>query len=227
MSTRMGHVLIIEDAEDLARLIAALLKRHGYETSIEGDGLKGLTTARAGAHDLIILDRMLPGMDGLEVCRRIRQFSEAPILMLTAKGEVADRIEGLTVGATDYVPKPFDPDELVARVQAQLRFRVKRPAAVHTLADLTLDVERREVHRGGQALALTRKEFDLLQTLMENAHRVTRREHLLERVWGYDFEGEDNVLDVTIRHLRNKIERDDAPKLLHTVRGVGYTLKDS
>jgi two-component system response regulator MprA len=227
MTASMGQVLIIEDAEDLARLIAALLKRHGYAVSLEGDGLKGLAAARTGNPDLIILDRMLPGLDGLEVCRRIRQFSEAPILMLTAKGEVADRIEGLTVGATDYVPKPFDPDELVARVQAQLRFKVKPKAEVFTWADLRLNAETREVSRGDQALSLTRKEFDLLQTLMEHAPRVTRREHLLERVWGYDFEGEDNVLDVYIRHLRNKIEREGSPKLLHTVRGVGYVLKDS
>jgi len=227
MTASTGHVLIIEDAEDLARLIAALLKRHGFETTIEGDGLKGLTAARSGKPDFIILDRMLPGLDGLEVCRRIRQFSEAPILMLTAKGEVADRIEGLTVGATDYLPKPFDPDELVARVQAQLRFRVKRASNDFTFSDLRLDAESREVFRGGEAVPLTRKEFDLLQILMEHGSRVTRREMLLERVWGYDFEGEDNVLDVTIRHLRAKIEREGSPKLIHTVRGVGYTLKDA
>lgn len=227
MTASMGQVLIIEDAEDLARLIAALLKRHGYEVSISGDGLQGLATARAGHHDLIILDRMLPGLDGLEVCRRIRQFSEAPILMLTAKGEVADRIEGLTVGATDYVPKPFDPDELVARVQAQLRFRVKKKATMFTCADLRLDTETREVFRGAHALSLTRKEFDLLHALLENANRVMRRELLLERVWGYDNESDDNVLDVYVRHLRNKVERPDAPKLIHTVRGVGYMLREA
>lgn len=219
--------MIIEDAEDLARLIAALLKRHGYEVTLSGDGLQGLATARAGHHDLIILDRMLPGLDGLEVCRRIRQFSEAPILMLTAKGEVADRIEGLTVGATDYVSKPFDPDELVARVQAQLRFRVKQKSTVFTCADLRLDAETREAFRGAHALALTRKEFDLLHALVENANRVMRREQLLERVWGYDHEGDDNVLDVYVRHLRNKVERPDAPKLIHTVRGVGYVLREA
>ncbi len=227
MTANSGTVLIIEDAEDLARLIAALLKRHGFEATLAADGPAGLAAARSGAHDLIILDRMLPGMDGLEVCRRIRQFSESPILMLTAKGEVAERIEGLTAGATDYVPKPFDPDELVARVQAQLRFRVRKPSQVLACGDLQLDAETREVSRSGHAIALTRKEFDLLHALLENANRVMRREQLLERVWGYDFEGEDNILDVYVRHLRNKVESAGAPKLIHTVRGVGYMLREN
>lgn len=221
------RIHVVEDAPEMAELIAVRLGAEDFAVRVLTDGLSGLSAVRQDAPDLVILDRSLPGMDGLEVCRRIRQASDVPILMLTAHGDVPDRIEGLNSGASDYLPKPFDLDELVARVHAQLRMRCPRPRTVHALGDLSLDVESRQVRRAGVTISLTPKEFDLLTCFIQNPFKVMTRERLLEAVWGFDFDGEDNVLEVYVRHLRNKIEHPEWPKLLHTVRGVGYVLKEA
>jgi len=226
VSSARARIIVVEDAPEVAELLAERLGAEGFDVRIVADGQSGLSAARQEHPDLVILDRSLPGLDGLEVCRRIRQTSDVPILMLTAYGEVPDRIEGLNSGASDYLPKPFDLDELVARVHAQLRMRRPQPRTVFYLADLSLDVESRQVRRGGVEIALTPKEYDLLTCLIQNPNKVMPRERIIESVWGYDFDGEDNILEVYVRHLRNKIELSDQPKLLHTVRGVGYVLKE-
>lgn len=221
-----GRILIVEDASEIAALLSSRLEAEGFEVRIEREGNAGLSAARHDRPDLIILDRTLPGLDGIEICRRVRQGSDVPILMLTAHGETPDRIEGLNSGASDYLPKPFDLEELVARVNAQLRMRRPQMRTHFEVGNLSLDLDSREVARGGQPITLTPKEFDLLKCLIQQPYKVIHRERIIESVWGYDFEGEPNILEVYIRHLRNKIERPDAPKLLHTVRGVGYVLKE-
>ncbi|MNX92261.1 Response regulator MprA [compost metagenome] len=221
-----GRILIVEDAPDIAALLNARLEAEGFEVRVEMEGNAGLSAARQVQPDLIILDRTLPGLDGIEICRRVRQNSDVPILMLTAHGETPARIEGLNSGASDYLPKPFDLDELVARVNAQLRHRRPAVRTRFEVADLSLDLDTREVTRGGTSITLTPKEFDLLSCLIQQPYKVVHRERIIEAVWGFDFEGEANILEVYISHLRHKIERPDAPKLLHTVRGVGYVLKE-
>ena len=222
-----ARILIVEDERDIADFVATELRFEGFDVRIEHDGMRGMVAARQDAPDLILLDRMLPGLDGLEFCRRIRQSSDVPIIMLTALGETRDRVEGLNTGASDYLPKPFDLEELLARVNAQLRTRKPQPKTRYELADLVLDEQARQVRRGDQNIDLTPKEFELLKYLIQHARQVKTREQILLAVWGYDFEGEDNVLDVYMRYLRNKVERDGAPKLLHTVRGVGYVLREA
>lgn len=221
-----AHILVIEDEADIAQFIATELRFEGHEVTIAPDGMKGLMSARAQVPDLVILDRMLPGLDGLEVCRRLRQTTDVPILMLTAKGEVKERVEGLHAGANDYLPKPFDLEELLARVNVQLRSRNSVTRTRFQVADLVLDTSSREVQRGETNITLSPKEFDLLSFLIQHPRQVLTREQILEAVWGYDFEGEDNILEVYVRYVRNKIEREGQPKLLHTVRGVGYVLKE-
>jgi DNA-binding response OmpR family regulator len=170
---------------------------------------------------------MLPGLSGIDFCKRLRQSSDVPILMLTARGETRDKVEGLDAGANDYLPKPFDLEELLARVRAQLRTRKAAPKTFHMLGDLSLDEITREVKRGDRQINLTPKEFDLLLCFLKHPRQVLTRSQLLEQVWGYDFGGEDNVLEVYIRYLRNKLESPEEPKLIHTVRGVGYQIKEA
>ena len=226
---RPGHparILVIEDDEEIAKFIQLELTYEGYLVEVAHDGMKGLIAARQQPPDLVILDLMLPVVEGMEVCRRLRQTSETPILMLTAKGDVRDRVAGLDAGANDYLPKPFDLDELLARVRVQLRdLASSKPG--YQVGDLTLDPITREVRRGDRVIELSPKEFDLLYHLLCNARQVMTRDRLLESVWGYDFGGDSNILEVYIRYLRNKIEDEGLPKLIHTVRGVGYVVKES
>lgn len=221
-----ARVLIVEDEAVIAEFLATELRFEGYDVRVEHDGMRGMIAARQDEPDLILLDRMLPGLDGLEVCRRLRATSDVPIIMLTAKGETRDRVEGLNTGANDYLPKPFDLEELLARVNAQLRARKPRPRTRFAVGDLTLDEASREVRRGERPIDLTPREFDLLAFLLRHPRQVLPRERILQAVWGYDFGGEDNVLEVYVRYLRNKIEREGLPKLIHTVRGVGYVAKE-
>ncbi|HEY9899407.1 MAG TPA: response regulator transcription factor [Pantanalinema sp.] len=227
MASSKARILIVEDSPEIAALLNARLEAEGFEVRIEREGIAGLSAARSAQPDLIILDRALPGLDGIEICRRVRQGSDVPILMLTAHGETPARIEGLNSGASDYVPKPFDLDELVARVNAQLRLRRPRARTRFEVGDLSLDLDTREVTRGGAPITLTPKEFDLLSCLIQQPYKVLHRERIIESVWGYDFDGEANILEVYVSHLRQKIERSGAPKLLHTVRGIGYVLKEA
>lgn len=221
-----ARILLVEDEVEIADFVSTELRFEGYDVRVEHDGMRGMIAARQDPPDLLILDRNLPGLDGLELTRRLRKTSDVPIILLTARGEPRERVEGLNAGANDYLPKPFDLDELIARVNAQLRAHKPAPKTYFQVGDLSLDAMSREVKRGDSAISLTPKEFALLEYLISAPRQVRTREQILEAVWGYDFGGEDNVLEVYIRYLRNKIERAESPKLLHTVRGVGYVLKE-
>lgn len=219
-------LLVIEDDPLIAAAVAAELELEGFTVQVEGNGLSGLAAARQQAPDLIILDRMLPGLDGMEVCRRLRQSMDVPIIMLTAVDRPEDRVEGLNLGANDYLGKPFLLEELIARINAQLRARRPQARTVLGFGDLTLDLETHEVRQAERLISLTPKEFDLLHYLMQHARQVKTREQIVENVWGHDFEGESNVVDVYVRYLRNKLERPGQDRLVHTVRGIGYVLRD-
>ena len=236
----MARVLLIEDAPDIARLVRRSLALEGLKVDAVGDGLAAIEALREDPPDLVVLDRMLPGLDGMEVCRRIRAADAAldrdptPILMLTALGSVSDRVSGLEAGADDYLPKPFAVAELVARVRALLRRARARPdrgdappaSETLRLGDLVLDLGTRTVARGDRRVRLTTREFDLLALLMRYPNQVFSHRALLDRVWGKDFYGESNVLPVTIRAVRLALEEGGEPRLIHTVRGAGYALRD-
>lgn len=219
-------ILLIEDEEKLARMVELELRYEGYEVEKAFDGRTGLERALSGEHGLILLDIMLPALSGMEVLRRLRRESTVPVIMLTARDTVVDKVSGLDSGADDYITKPFAIEELLARIRAALR---KRPAQqeAHTLTvgPLSMDVDRHEVTVNGESVELTRREFDLLHYLMENREKVISRESLLDHVWGFDFVGETNAVDVYIRFLRTKIDEAFHVKLIHTVRGVGYVVK--
>jgi two-component system OmpR family response regulator len=220
-------ILLIEDEEKLAAFIQMELSYEEYEVAVAHDGLSGLMAARDQEPDLVLLDWMMPGLSGVEVCRRLRStgFKE-PIILLTAKDDVADRVAGLDAGADDYVVKPFSIEELLARVRAHLRRN--QPQEVDTLQfqDLTLNRKTRDVKRGGRSIELTAKEFDLLDYLINHPRQVLTRDRILEEVWGYDFMGDSNIIEVYIRYLRLKLEAEGEKRLIQTVRGVGYVLKD-
>ena len=225
----MTKILVVEDEPSLAELLRGYLQQESYDVVVAGDGPAGVRRARETQPDLVILDVMLPGFDGVEVCRQIRRFSDVYVLMLTARAEELDKIVGLTVGADDYVIKPFSPREVVARVKALLRrprgqssaLADEEPPVLHQ-GDLTIDEGRHEVRRVDEEIALTAREFDLLRTLARHPGRVFTRAQLLERVWGDDYY-DDHVVDVHIGNLRKKIENDPTrPRYIETVRGVGY-----
>ncbi len=223
------RILVIDDDKKITSMMQRVLTFEGHEALIAFNGEDGLHQAEQCKPDLVILDIMMPGLDGWEVCRRLRMQSDVPILMLTARDEVADRVRGLDVGADDYLVKPFALEELLARVRSLLRRarilgRGKEP--VLTFTDLTLDLEKREARRGGEIIPLTTREFELIKLFMEHPRQVLTRNQIMEHIWGYDFSGESNVLEVYIGSLRQKLEDPQAPKLLHTVRGVGYTLRE-
>jgi len=219
-------ILIIEDDEGILRFLRRGMSFEGYQVETSIDGQDGLNKAREWHPDLVILDWMLPGMDGLEVCRRLRGSGPLPILMLTAKDMVQDRVQGLDSGADDYMVKPFELDELLARVRALLRRTQPERIPVLTFSDLTLDTASRQAIRAGREIQLTAKEYDLLELFMRHPRQVLTREMIFDRVWGYDFGGESNVLDVYIRYLRQKLVISEEPQLIHTVRGVGYVLRE-
>ena len=226
-------ILVVDDEPPILDLIASYLRAESFKVYLAQDGATALAQARSVRPDLVVLDVMLPGMDGLEVCRRLQQEFDVYILMLTARSEEIDKIVGLSVGADDYLTKPFSPRELVVRVKAILRRsrtpgpRSREPAPLERPAlhfdELQIDPERREVQRDGAQIDLTPREFDLLYALAEQPGRVFNRDQLLERVWGHDFAGIDRVVDVHIGLLRRKLETDPAnPAIIQTVRGVGY-----
>jgi two-component system, OmpR family, response regulator MprA len=221
------RILIIEDDEGIVRVLRRALTYEGYQVETGLDGESGLAQARDWRPDLVILDLMLPGMDGLEVTQRLRTEGNIPILMLTAKDTITDRVQGLDAGADDYMTKPFDLDELLARVRALLRRTQLERAPVLSFNDLTLDTSTRLASRRSRPIALTAKEYDLLELFMRHPRQVMTREMIFDRVWGYDFGGESNVLDVYIRYLRQKLENEGETRLIHTVRGVGYVLREN
>ncbi len=221
------RILIIEDDPAILKLLQRGLIYEGYQVDIATDGRSGLNLARDRHPDLVILDWMLPGMDGLEVCRRLRTGGSLPILMLTAKDTIQDRVQGLDAGADDYLVKPFNLDELLARIRALLRRTQTERIQVYKFADLTMDTSSRQVTRGERLIQLTAKEHELLELFLRHPRQVLTREVIFDRVWGYDFGGESNVLEVYIRYLRQKLEAENEPRLIFTVRGVGYVLREN
>jgi len=223
----MVSVLIADDDRKIIDMLRRTLAYEGYQVVTAADGPEALAQARAHRPDLIVLDRMMPGLDGLEVARRIRADGATPILILTARDAIEDRVAGLDSGADDYLVKPFAPAELLARLRALLR-RTESPEAARAFAyaDLRLDPTTRETRRGGRAFDLSPKEFDLLVYLLRHPRQVLARARILEAVWGSDFYGDDNVLDVYIGYLRQKTESGGEPRLIQTVRGVGYVIRE-
>lgn len=219
-------ILIIEDEKQMAMFIEMELNHEGYKTSIAYDGNDGLRKIENGKYDLIILDLMLPGLDGIEVCKEVRKFSKVPIIILTAKSDISYKVKGLDIGANDYMTKPFAIEELLARIRV-----LQRDDALEykyeeiELGDLVMNNNSHQVIRGNKKIALTKKEYDLLETLLINKNIVLTREQLIEKIWGYEYEGDTNVVDVFIRYLRCKIDDEFENKLITTVRGVGYVIK--
>ena len=223
-AVRPYRILVVEDDAAISRVLQLELEHEGYAVEVARDGLSGLERALKEP-DLIVLDLMLPRMDGLEVCKRVRAKSRVPIIMLTAKDRIPDRVAGLDMGADDYLTKPFATEELLARIRARLR--EKEPAkSVLAFRDLVMDRDRHEVTRGGKPITLTAKEYALLEYLLLHRNKVHSRDELFNGVWGSDFLGDSNLIDVYIRYLRGKIDDGFDDKLITTVRGVGYTIKD-
>lgn len=218
-------ILLIEDEEKMARMVELELKHEGYAVEKAFDGVSGLAAAEKGGFDLVLLDIMLPGLSGMEVLRRLRRTSNVPVILLTARDAVMDKVSGLDSGADDYITKPFAIEELLARLRAALRKKQSVVRQVYSAHGVELDAQRHEVRVRGQSVELTLREFELLRFLLENKGQVLTRDTLLERVWGYDFSGETNTVDVYVRFLRTKIDEKFGIKLIHTVRGVGYQIR--
>lgn len=226
MSEGTPRILIVEDEEKLAKFVQLELGYEGYEVIVANDGLSGLMAARDSEPDLVLLDWMMPGLTGVEVCRRLRATGAMmPVILLTAKDGIEDRVAGLDAGADDYVVKPFSIEELLARVRAHLRRNQPEDPEVFSFSDLSLNRKTREVKRGDRPVELTAKEFDLLDYLISNPKQVLTRDRILEEVWGYDFMGDSNIIEVYIRYLRLKLEAKDESRLIQTVRGVGYVMR--
>jgi two-component system response regulator MprA len=226
-----NKILIVEDEERILQFLERGLKFEGYAVETATNGTEGLQIAEQQEPDLVILDWMLPeverGLDGLEVCRRLRANSEIPILMLTAKDAVADRVRGLDAGADDYLVKPFALNELLARVRALIRRSAIETPDILEFNDLRLDTGTHQAFRGEHAIELTAKEYELLELFLRNPRQVLTRDLIYDRVWGYDFGGESNIIEVYVRYLRQKTEQFGDPRLIHTVRGVGYVLRET
>jgi len=222
------HILVIDDDPKITALLKRTLVFNGYTVEAANDGKTGINILENGHFDLVVLDIMMSGLNGWEVCRQIREYYDLPILMLTARDEVEDRVKGLDTGADDYLVKPFAMTELLARIRALLRRGSKAGAQVviYSYADLSMDTGTREVIRNNRQVSLTAKEFELLKLFMENPRLVLSKELIMERIWGYDYQGESNVLEVYIVMLRNKLETCGEKRLIHTVRGAGYVLKE-
>ncbi len=225
-------ILIVEDEPKIARFMELELKHEGYDACIAEDGRKGLEEAASGKYGLVLLDLMIPGLNGIEVCRRIRQFSDVPIIMVTAKDDTMDKVMGLDNGADDYVTKPFAIEELLARIRSVLKRKSAgsdKSTSGNSLissGNLSLSHEEHKVMCGSKEVDLTKREFDLLEYLLLNKNMVLTREQILENVWGYDYYGDTNIVDVYIRYLRSKIDEPYGQKFIATIRGVGYALKD-
>lgn len=223
-------ILIVEDEQKLSRVIQLELEYEGYHPEIAANGKDALRMIDETSWDLVLLDIMIPELSGLEVLRRVRRTDTAtPIILLTARDEVYDKVSGLDLGASDYVTKPFQIEELLARIRVHLRSSKdeKRQSRQLKLSELTVDLDTREVIRENTSLELTPREFDLLVYLLENKNIVLTRDKIMEQVWGYDYMGDTNVVDVYIRYIRQKVDKDFAPAYIQTVRGVGYTMKDT
>ncbi|WP_425057922.1 Response regulator ArlR [Sporomusa carbonis] len=223
----MTKVLIIEDEVNMAKFIELELEHEGFDATLVADGRTGLELALEQDWDIILLDIMLPELNGIEVCRRLRNAKDTPVIMLTARDSVIDRVSGLDSGADDYIPKPFAIEELLARMRSILR-RTKPDDTVKNelvYRDITVDLESCTVKRGETTVELTRREYDLLVAFMQNSNRVLSRDVLLDRVWGYEAVIETNIVDVYVRYLRNKLDKPDEESIIQTVRGIGYVMR--
>lgn len=224
----MKRILFIEDEQHLSRFVELELQREGYDVRLAFDGMTGLHLALAEHWDLILLDLMLPQLDGLDLCQKIRALKNTPVIMLTARDSIKDKVSGLDCGADDYLPKPFAIEELQARMRAIFRRQANNAEpkqALLTFQDLSVNLDLRVVTRGDVEIGLTKREFDLLVALMENVNRVMDREMLLDRVWGFETVVDTNVVDVYIRYLRNKIDQPGKASYIQTMRGMGYVMK--
>ena len=224
-----AKIFIVEDEKHIARFIQINLEKAGYKTAIEGNGRRAYERIVQEKYDLVLLDVMLPEMDGMEICKKVREVSDVPIIMLTARDEIKDKVEGLDLGADDYMTKPFDSEELLARIRGILRRRSEsrqREENHYVIGDMVLYPDRYEVKVGGEPVELTRKEYDLLMYLVENKNHVLSRDQILQTVWGYDYFGNTNVVDVYISYLRTKIDDRFGQKYIYTTRGVGYVVRD-
>lgn len=224
--TSQTRILVVDDDARLAASLRRALAYEGHAVEIASDGPAALIAARDRPPDLVVLDGMLPGLDGVDVCKRLREGSDVPIMMLTARDAVSDRVDGLDAGADDYLVKPFAYDELLARVRALLRRREPGGREILHCADLVMDVSAHQVRRGGRTVELTALQFNLLEHFLRHARQVLERDQLLESVWGVESDAISNVVDVTIADLRARLEAESEPRLLHTVRGVGYVLRE-
>jgi len=222
---RPPRVLVVEDDEGIAQVLQRSLRMEGYDVKLAGDGVAALDVAHGFLPDLVILDLGLPKLDGIEVARTLREGDDVPILILTARDAVESRVEGLDVGADDYLIKPFERQELLARLRAMLRRRPPRGQALLTVGDLQLNPDTHEVKRGERGVELTQREFELLEYLMRNERIVVSRQRLLDEVWGYDPFSMTNTIEVFVSNVRRKLEADGEPRLLHTIRGAGYVLR--
>jgi len=219
-------ILLVEDEKLMSMFVEMELSHEGYKVDVAYNGLEGLNIAHQNEYDLILLDIMIPGINGIEVCRRIRGFSQVPIIMLTAKSDISDKVLGLDVGANDYLTKPFAIEELLARIRVYKRnTSISKNTNEIKVKDIVLDNKAHMVIRSGKEIELTKKEFDLLEILLINKNVVLTRSQLIEKVWGYDYLGDTNVVDVFIRYLRSKIDDGFEDKLITTIRGVGYVVK--
>ncbi|PKK39567.1 Phosphate regulon transcriptional regulatory protein PhoB (SphR) [Clostridiaceae bacterium JG1575] len=230
MNQEKKKILIVEDERKLARFIELELQHAGYEAQSVGDGQSAIMSIMTNPFDAVILDLMIPVTDGIEVCRRVRSFSQVPIIILSARDGLEDKVKGLDLGANDYMTKPFEMEELLARLRVIFRAdesQKDEESKVLQVGDLTLNRETYDVRRGKDRKELTKKEFDLLTYLMQNEGIVLTREKILNKVWGFDFEGETNVVDVYIRFLRSKIDDQYPKKLIQTMRGAGYTIRSN
>jgi DNA-binding response OmpR family regulator len=223
--SRPARVLVVEDDEEIAQALQRSLRMEGYDVRIAGDGVRALDDAHAFLPDLVVLDLGLPRMDGVDVAKTLRESDDVPILMLTARDALESRVEGLDAGADDYLVKPFERQELLARMRALLRRRPPRGAAPLVVGDLQLNPDTHEVERGQRTVELTQREFELLEYLMRNERIVISRQRLLDEVWGYDPFSTTNTIEVFVSNLRRKLEADGEPRLLHTIRGAGYVLR--
>ncbi len=222
----MIKILLIEDEPQIARFVQLELHHEGYDITLASDGRDGLELFNAHPFDLVLLDIMLPSINGIEILRRIRQHSSTPVIMLTARDSVMDKVSGLDAGADDYITKPFAIEELLARIRNTLKKQTQLTNSVLTHQNLVLNLDLHTCTYQDYTIDLTKREFDLLQILLENKNHVLSRELLLEKIWGYEFDGSTNAVDVYVRFLRSKLEEPFGTKLIHTVRSIGYIIKD-
>lgn len=221
----MKKILMVEDEENISDFVKMELEYEGYEVTVESDGREGLNKALENNYDLVILDIMLPNMNGFEICRRLKREKDTPIIMLSAKDSVMDKVNGLQIGAEDYLAKPFAIEELLARIEVIFRREKRKESMIVNFKDLVINKESRTVTKEGEDILLTNKEYELLMLLISNKDKVVSRDEILNEIWGYDYEPETNVTDVYIRYLRTKLDPKDKEKYIKTVRSVGYIMK--